>query len=99
MRQNFIVHDFPRAVLRVARHVSLVQGAGARTARIAARPAGSGRLICPFAADGETGELLAQPLALALGAARFLFAQNYGLKAVVALLTDVFENRHISQLS
>jgi hypothetical protein len=40
--------------------------------------------------------LLAQPLALTFGAGGFLFAHYNGFKLVVALLADVFKNRHFS---
>ena len=52
-----------------------------------------------FSAHGKAGELLAEPLALTFGAGSFLCPQNYGFKLVVALLADVFKNRHIRWLS
>ena len=52
-----------------------------------------------FSADGEAGKLLAEALALTLGACGFLCAQSNGFKLVTALLADVFKNRHIGWLS
>jgi hypothetical protein len=51
-----------------------------------------------FSAHGKAGKLLAEPLALTLGAGGFLCAQDYGFKLVVTLLADVFKNRHIGWL-
>jgi hypothetical protein len=47
-----------------------------------------------FRLHGEAGQLLAQPFALTFGASGFLFAHYNGFKLVVALLADVFKNRH-----
>jgi hypothetical protein len=41
--------------------------------------------------------LLAQPFALAFGTSGFLFTHYNGFKLVIALLADVFKNRHISR--
>jgi hypothetical protein len=51
-----------------------------------------------FSAHGKAGKLLAEPLALTFGARGFLCAQNNGFKLVVALLADVFKNRHVGWL-
>jgi hypothetical protein len=40
--------------------------------------------------------LLAQPFALTFGASGFLFAHYNGFKVVIALLAEVFKNRHIA---
>ena len=74
-----------------------VHGAGARAARITARPAGSrgwssrGRCIT---CDGKLRDLLREAFAFALGATGFLLSEDDNLKFVFALLADVFENRH-----
>ena len=77
----------------------LIHAASARTARVAAasaRAAGRRRRARLFAADGEARQLLAQPFALTFGASGFLFAHYNGFKLVVALLADVFKNRHFA---
>jgi hypothetical protein len=40
--------------------------------------------------------LLAQPFALTFGASGLLFAHYDSFKLVIALLADVFKNRHIA---
>jgi len=78
---------------------ALIHGAGARPARITASTArahGAARLL--LAANGKAGELLLEPLALALGACGLLAAQNNGFKMVVTLLADIFKDRHIPRL-
>jgi hypothetical protein len=77
---------------------TLIHAASARTTRVAAATAGgAGRSRAGlFASHGEAGQLLIQPFALTLGASGFLFAHYDGFKLVVALLADVFKNRHVS---
>ena len=75
----------------------LIHAASARTTRIAAASAwaaGRRRRARLFAAHGKAGQLLAEPFALTFGASGFLFAHYQGFKLVVALLADVFKNRH-----
>ena len=77
----------------------LIHAASARTTRVAAASAwaaGRSRRARLFASHGEAGQLLAQPFALTFGAGGFLFAHYNGFKLVVALLADVFKNRHIA---
>jgi hypothetical protein len=77
----------------------LIYTAGARAARVAAATARAAcRACCArlLASDGETGKLLAQPFALTFWAGGFLLAHYNGFKLVVALLADVFKNRHIA---
>jgi len=76
----------------------LIHAASARTTRVATattRAARRSRRTGLFASHGEAGQLLAEPLALTFGAGGFLFAHYDGFKLVVALLADVFKNRHI----
>jgi hypothetical protein len=78
---------------------ALIDGAGTGAARVAAGATGTARaggLLRFFSADGEAGKLLAQSFALAFGACGLFVSQNNGFKLVVALLADVFEDRHIS---
>jgi hypothetical protein len=77
----------------------LIHAASARTARVAAASAwaaGRGRSARFFASYGKARKLLAQPFALTFGASGFLFAHYNGFKAVIALLAEVFKNRHIA---
>jgi hypothetical protein len=76
----------------------LIHRAGARSAGIAAAATGAACAAgCRrfFSAYGKAGKLLAQPLALALWACGLLASQDNGFKLVVALLANVFKNRHI----
>jgi hypothetical protein len=80
------------------RKAALIHRAGAGAARVAAGPARAawaGGFLRFLSAYGEAGKLLAQPLALTFGACGFLVAQDDGFKLMMALLADVFENRHI----
>ena len=76
----------------------LIHTARARAARVAAASAwtagscGAGL----FTSNGKAGKLLAQPLALTFGTGGFLFAHYNGFKLVVALLADIFKNRHFA---
>ena len=75
--------------------------ARAGTARIAARAAcacGFAGLRFLTAGDGEAGELLREPLALAFGACGLLASQHDRFKPVLALLAYVFEDRHKARL-
>jgi len=79
----------------------LIHATSARPTRIAAasaRAAGARRRAGLFASYGKARYLLAQPFALTFGASGFLFAHNDGFKLMVALLADVFKNRHIRRL-
>src|SRR5262249_10555894 len=78
---------------------------GKRTCALAARiAAGAARAARGFPGrksrrgvlcrDGKNGELWGQFLAVALGALRFLGAIDQGFKFVIALLADVFKDRH-----
>jgi len=77
----------------------LIHAASARTTRIAAASAWAAGGRCRarlFATYSKARQLLAQPFALTFGAGGFLFAHDDGFKLVVALLADVFKNRHIA---
>ena len=77
----------------------LIHAASAGTTRVAAASAwAASRSRCArlLASDGKAGQLLAQPFALTFGARGFLFAHYNGFKLVVALLADIFKNRHIA---
>ena len=81
-----------------ARNKTLIHAASAGTTRIAAASAwaaGRSRRSL-FTSHGEAGKLLAEPFALAFGASGFLLAHYNGFKLVVALLADVFKNRHFA---
>ena len=87
------------AAVSSTRTKPLIHATCAGTARVAAASAwaagrrGSAGL---FASHGKTGKLLTQPFALTFGAGGFLFAHYNGFKLVVALLADVFKNRHFA---
>jgi hypothetical protein len=74
----------------------LIHGTSARAAWIAASAArargAAGLLLSTY---GKAGELLAEPLAFTFRARGLLVSQNNRFKAVLALLANVFENRHI----
>jgi hypothetical protein len=84
-------------VVWLLRYEPLIHAAGAGTTRVAAASAwaaGRSRSAGFFASNGETGQLLAQSLALTLGAGGFLLAHHDSFKLVFAFLADVFKNRH-----
>jgi hypothetical protein len=75
----------------------LIHGTSARAAWIAACAAcanGAAGLTL-LSAYGEAGELLGEPLAFTFWTCGLLVSQNNRFKAVLALLANVFENRHI----
>lgn len=79
------------------RLVEVAERAGAGTARIAAGSTGPRGCRCARAALGrhrKDAELWGQLLAVALRALGFVAAKDQGFKLVLALLADVFENRH-----
>jgi hypothetical protein len=83
----------------VADRKELIHAAGAGATRIAtasARAACRSRCARLLDPDSKAGKLLAQPFAFTFWAGGFLFAYYNGFKLVVALLADVFKNRHIA---
>lgn len=91
----------PTAVAPVTLTVPSIHGAGAGTARVAARAAGATRTLTGlgfFSAHGEAGKLLAELFAFAPGTFSLLAAQHDGFKMVVTTLADVLKNRHSQAL-
>lgn len=78
--------------------VHVRHGAGSWPSRIAAAsaaPAGQASGTgCAFSRHRKHRELWCQLLALTLGTLGFLAAINDRLKFVIALLADIFKNRH-----
>jgi uncharacterized protein len=75
-----------------------VHRAGARASRVAAHTARArfrSGLRGRFARNGKSGNLLLQTLAFTFGAARLLLAKDNGFESVLALLANVFKDRHI----
>src|SRR5260370_31901264 len=73
------------------------QRASTSTSRIAtgaARARGSRHSRAALCGHGEHAELRAQLLALAFRALRLVAAEDQGFKLVLALLANVFKNRH-----
>ncbi len=90
-----------RGYLPVSGEAALIQiwhGAGTRAARVTASSASTARRWCAarwaFGGHGKHRELWRELLAVTLGAFRFLAAVNDRLKFMIALLADVFKNRH-----
>src|SRR5215469_3653365 len=89
-----------RPILQRRGKLVVVEGAGARAARVAARSAWScgarHARTRSLRGDRERRELPREPLALALRALRLLVAVDQRFEGMGALFADVFENWHRS---